>query len=137
MTTPTHTTVWTLELHYLPTSMNKQLRAHWSARGRERKQLEHDLGWLAKAKRVPPATKDSLRSVSMILDKGRRARQFDDVPNLEGRAKLVLDALVNNQTLWDDSKKYLQWDGIEEVHSPDGPRLTITIAEISNGGENT
>lgn len=123
--------VYRLELHgYLPPSANEILRTRsWQKKHRLKKNAER-LIWVynrkAGQKAIPKA--QGRRSVEIILDKGPRGKT-DDPDNLYGRCKFLLDGLVNQGLLLDDSRQYLDLE-VRDYAPTTEKRTTITIRDL-------
>ena len=133
---------WTITLPLLPISMNRRERVTWQTRHAERLRIEQFVWALGNAARMPRLTVEvpngrrterrvlieQRRAVSVHLVKPMRG-QPDDPANRDSRAKSVLDALVRCGYLIDDSDPWLDWQGVTETRSTDGPATIITITE--------
>ena len=118
---------WTLTLPMLPMSGNKRDTTHWTKRHRERKQIGTAIGWLLLEQRVSPAM--GKRRVTITIHKTKRSRRLDDQPNLDGRSKAILDALVEHSALIDDSPMWLDFPRVIEGEKRDTEQTVITIED--------
>lgn len=120
-------TEWTLTLPMLPMSMNNRERvSHWT-RKRELDQLKTAIHYLAREQRIPEALDQ--RWVQIIIHKTLRSRVTDDPANRDSRAKSILDAMVHNRLLVDDSDKWLAWGGVIEGDKRTPAETTIAIRD--------
>lgn len=120
---------WTLTLPMLPMSFNEWGHAHWAKRQRERKQLETAIHYLGIEQHVPLAT--GKRYVQVTIHKTSRSRVLDDEPNLDARAKGLLDAMVNVGMLLGDSPEWLVWGGVVEGPKRSQKETVVEIRECS------
>jgi hypothetical protein len=104
--------MWVLTLSLLPRNVNKRERVHWGVNRRELEAITNEIGWLAKAQRIPAAT--GKRSVRVTIHKTLRSRVTDDPGNIDSRAKSILDALVRLGLLQNDDARNLDWHGVIE-----------------------
>lgn len=92
-----------LEIQTLPLLPNQLLRKHWSVVMKE-KRLWHDLvGWSLKARERPSEPLGRAR-----IWFTRRSRSEPDPDGLVGGFKYVLDALVANRVLVDDTRQVVE-----------------------------
>lgn len=127
-------------IQQIPMSMNKRERSPWATRHREKRTLEHEIGWAMLASRVrrvaPPrihmtgAYADECtpqrRRVAITVCKSSRGKP-DDPANRDSRAKSILDCLVNLGYLVDDSDTWLDWQGVREEIGHDTAHTIIEI----------
>lgn len=119
--------MWTLTIDgVLPMSMNERERvSHWTRR-RELQDFTRTIAALAQNAGVPQAK--GKRRVTLTIVKGKRSRRRDDPANRDSRAKSVLDALVANGLLRDDSDEWLDWPGVVETKA-DVKQTIITLED--------
>lgn len=73
---------------------------------------------------IPEA--EEKRAVEMYIIKSRNI--LDDEPNLDCRSKHILDSLVTNRLLKDDSVKWLEWHHVKQsVNSHKGTIVRLWI----------
>lgn len=117
---------WTLELTRLPLSGNKRDRSHWAVKNKELRELVTEIGWLARAAKIPEAT--GKRYVRIELHKKRGVRP-DDEGNIDARSKGILDALTRLCLLIDDDPTHLEYLGVHEGEHRNPPGTTILIGD--------
>ncbi len=124
-TVSTTPTIWTLELPgFVPASLNKIMRGHWSNGYRLKK---HDADVILRAVRaygVPNAT--GRRRVSLLIVLPPRQRAFDG----DNVLKSTLDALTHAGALRNDSPAWVVWT--PPVYAR-GPALTTFITLQEDG----
>jgi len=110
---------WTLKLEgWLPHSLNKLMNSHWAVR-RGLKQGDKDqIRKACLVYGVPKAEGRRHVSVLIVLPKGRRALDADNV------YKGMLDGLVEAEVLRNDSHVWCTWS---PVHYARGDRLVTFI----------
>lgn len=96
---------------WLPPSFNKLLRDSWTSYVGQRRWVQRYLSDNY-GEKVPVAM--GKRGIQMVIVK--KSGQWDDEPNLDGRSKATLDAMVKLAMLRDDSRKFLEWHHVQEVH---------------------
>lgn len=118
---------WTIELPYLPLSMNRRERvSHW-IRLRELKEITNEITVLARHQRIPKVT--GRRRVEITIHKSLRSRVTDDPSNRDSRSKACLDAMVHAGLLKDDSDKWLEWGHVREGEREKTPRTVIVLRD--------
>lgn len=95
---------------WLPSSMNSLLRNSWSSYMGERRFIQRYLS--DNYRHIPPAM--GKRGIQIVIIK--TSGQWDDEPNLDGRSKATLDAMTKLAMLRDDSRRFLEWHHVQEVH---------------------
>lgn len=121
-------TSWTLTLPLLPDSMNVRERSSFWKRKRELGEIRDVLRALAELKQVPPAR--GRRRVTITIHKSIRSRVKDDPANRDSRAKSVLDAMVKEQLLVDDSDRWLDWRGVHEGEKRAEKQTVVQITDL-------
>lgn len=89
-----------------PPSLNELLAMHWAKRGRIKKAAYELVGMLAMLAGIPKALGKRAVRLDIRLDKGMK--RYDD----DNAKKVILDALVKNGLLKNDSPTWLRDDGI-------------------------
>ncbi len=103
-----------------PTSLNKLLSLHW-ARRTKAKQSDYDLvAWYCNEALVPKATGKRRIGLRLILGKGSRA------PDPDNMLKVLLDALVACGRLVDDNRQYCE---LLPAEFERGERATVITLE--------
>lgn len=120
---------WEINLpNLVPMSMNKQLNSHFWVRANEKKIIDNIIE--KKFAHIPKAT--GKRAVQICVVKKTGA--LDDEPNLDSRSKHIIDSLVTNELLLDDSPKYLEWHHVfqqkAKMSNGVGIRLWVPTNEI-------
>lgn len=93
---------------------------HWSQKQRRRKEYQVFIRQQMSHHRIKPASQDSKYN---LLIATFRKRLILDPDNIDGGAKQLIDALVHESFIWDDSSKYvnppviLQDKTTEEEHT--------------------
>jgi Holliday junction resolvase RusA-like endonuclease len=112
----------------LPPSMNELLRMHWSKARKIGKTYEALIAYQGGA-RIPRAEPGEKRSVRIDLFKGTRGKP-DDPSNLDGRAKLILDAMKRLGLIHDDDAEHCELVIVEHMKSSERlTRIKITTGE--------
>lgn len=105
-------TVHRIEVPDLPPSANQRERRHWSESRADKTKWVEYLAYLG-GRRIPKAKPGEKRTVTITLEKGPHGKR-DDPGNLPYRSKVILDALVELQIIFDDDVKHLDFDPIRE-----------------------
>jgi len=104
---------------------NRAGRSHWIKAARMKRETQDFVGWCIKAARLKPVTSPTCIAIHFFEPNRRR-----DLDNIAGFAsKVILDALVQQRVLADDSPRYVK--GISYVWSVDkgNPRVVVMIEE--------
>lgn len=107
-------------------SPNKSMRLHW----RSRKRLWDRWAWLVRASYLPPAT-PLLRAAVRIARYGIKPLDPD---NLVGAQKPLIDALVINGYIADDSAKHIQLSVTDEERPKGVAAFTMILVEAMADG---
>lgn len=105
-------------------------RSHWAKSARQKRQATDSVRWILAAARLPQFTAPVRVTFTWIEpDAGR------DIDNISAGAKPILDALVKERRLADDSRAHVR----ELVHlfpDPDlrNPRIEVLIEELPREG---
>lgn len=106
----------------LPPAANRRERQHWAMHAKTKKQWVEYMAYLG-GRRIPQAKPGNRRRVSIHLEKGSRGK-YDDEGNLDYRSKVILDALVELQILWDDDPSHLDYGGVQQTVTPGARKQT-------------
>lgn len=113
----------------IPIYSQNVLRRRWKHPQAYRR-LRNDYTWLvrvgARSAGVPKATGKRRLHVTRLIGKGGKVY---DVPNLIGGAKPLIDALVTEGLLVDDSPEYLDL-GTWEQRKASAPGARITLEDV-------
>lgn len=116
---------WTFTLAGEIRSLNRHVVNFGAARHVYRRERD-DWMWLARAARlahqIPPAT--GRRRLTLIRIYTRRQRELDD-DNLSGGAKPLVDALVRERLLVDDTRRWLELHHDQEHGATRGVRVVL------------
>lgn len=116
---------WTLDLPYSSPPLSLNRRLHWAVEQRIRKQLIHDVTWLARARRVPTGLERIIVTLHWRPGVVRRRDTDNPAPTI----KAAIDALVTLGVVVDDDSAHV-WSGCV-VHPVGKPaRLWLTITEL-------
>ncbi|MFA5168939.1 MAG: hypothetical protein WC530_10475 [Candidatus Omnitrophota bacterium] len=124
-----------LVLPVIMPSLNKQLRMHWKARGRLKKNISWHLYSVMGREEI--AHRDRLAHVTIRVFSnapkvsGGRARRLD-TDNLIGGQKPLVDAMKNLGLLKDDNPK---WAAITYLENRDKVETPRTEIDVSYGGK--
>lgn len=109
-----------LALPLLPPSQNRYLRWHWAERRRYLDDLSENLGWLARARRLPVFEEATVYMTYLFRDRRHR-----DKDNYNG--KFLLDALKRAGILTDDRAELVRLPEPEFLVDRQYPRTEIWI----------
>lgn len=115
---------WEIVLPYPagpPLSLNRRL--HWAAEKRIHDQLQADVAWLLKAKKIP-----AMDRCAVWLDWTPRVTRRRDTDNVESTRKCCVDQLVKSGLVEDDTAEFV--DRPENVINPAShlaPSLLLVI----------
>ena len=109
---------------WLPMAMNELIRNSWNTYMGERRWIQSYLS--QNCRDIPPAM--GKRAVQMLVVKG--TGNLDDEPNLDGRSKATIDAMVKLKLLRDDNVKWLQWHHVSQVAGPFQKGLVIRLWDV-------
>lgn len=99
-------------------------RGNYHAANRYKKDLQKDIAMQARAARIRPVHGPVVVHIDWIEPNRRR-----DVDNIQGAAKLILDALVGMGVLAGDGQKHVS-DVSHDVHvDMYNPRVVVTLTE--------
>ena len=109
-------------------SMNdyqRACRSHWSKGSRMKRETQDYVGWCIRAARLIPIA--SPVRINMHFFEPDRRRDLDNIASFA--SKVILDALVQQGVLVDDSQQYVK--GISYACSVDkgNPRVVVMIEE--------
>lgn len=107
--------------NWIPTSLNKSIRRHWSEASRQKKAEAALIGAAAKAQDVPPAGGKRRVDLHVILPPGRK--KLDD----DNAWKSVLDGLVKAKLLIDDRREWKENGDITYSRALDGVHGTMIL----------
>ena len=103
---------------YLPLTLNELLRSHWSVRSKAQKEADAFVAYYSRLAHIPGASRR--RKVSLTFHGG--------LADPDARLKLILDALVHNLLLVDDSE---EWCLVDPPKNGPGPKaVAIRLEDI-------
>jgi hypothetical protein len=103
----------------LPPSFNEMINKSREWTKNQRRWFQH---YLSKHARPMPRAYLDKRSVRIDLFKKSQA---DDAPNLDGRSKVILDAMKELGMIVDDNAKYLEWGRVWQRKGKRNGSVTI------------
>lgn len=87
---------------WMPTSLNKLVNSHWAVASKYKKADRNLIALYATSQEIPKATRKRRVSLRVVLPKGQRSLDNDNV------WKSLLDALKHCKLLVDDTPKYCE-----------------------------
>lgn len=102
-------------------------RFHWRKRARLVAKIREDVGWAAKAKKIPPATEVT---VQLNYRPGDGRPSVTDAPNLTATSKPAIDALVDAGVVPDDRDRYVT-EEMPVIHRGPGVRRCWLVVEVA------
>lgn len=120
--------VWVLTLPYTSPPLSQNRRMHHMKEHAERKQILQDVGWLARAKKLPTGL--SAIHVTLLWRPKQIRRRDSDNP--APTIKACIDALVRHGVVPDDSSRYVSSEAqIVDGRCPAPHGLWLVVYETS------
>lgn len=125
----TTTTTYRLDLPWPRPPLNHNQRLHWAKRAPIIAKIRRDVGWLAKAAKIPAC---GHITVQLVYAPGLRRKR--DAPNWTATSKPAIDGLVDAGVVPDDNGEYVTELPVMILPPPEpGPRCWLTV-EITPKG---